>query len=66
MQSKRTRIAYLKRMLKRLEGEEFRLEQLVSVGELSLEGGQLGKQQLKKTRQELLSELQALQEKLTK
>lgn len=61
MQSKNTRIAYLKRMLKRLEGEETRLQQLVSTGELTPEGGELGKKQLDRNRAELLSELRTLE-----
>lgn len=61
MPSKNTRIAYLKRMLKRLEGEETRIQQLVSAGEISLEGGELTAQQVRKSRGELLSELQKLE-----
>ena len=61
-QSTHTRIAYLKRMLKRLEGEDNRIHQLVLKGELSPEGGEIGIQQLKKSREELLSELQTLQQ----
>lgn len=38
MQSKSTRIAYLKRMLKRLEGEETRVEYMVAAGEFTEEG----------------------------
>ena len=63
MPSKSTRIAYLKRMLKRLEGEETRVQQLVSSGELSSEGGELTTQQVRKSRGELLSELQELEGK---
>ena len=61
MVSKNTRIAYLKRMLKRLEGEETKIQQLVSTGELSPEGGELAAQQVRKSRGELLSELQKLE-----
>ena len=42
MQSKTTRIAYLKRMLERLEGEEARLNNMVTAGELTGEGAKLG------------------------
>jgi hypothetical protein len=61
MQSKSTRIAYLKRMLKRLEGEEARLKDLVTAGELTEEGSELGAEQLKRNRAELLSELRTLE-----
>jgi len=54
-------LIYLKRMLKRLEGEETRIQQLVSTGELSPEGGELTAQQVRKSRGELLSELQKLE-----
>lgn len=47
-------------MLKRLEGEEARVQQLVSTGELSPEGGELTAKQVRKSREELLSELQVL------
>ena len=60
-QTKTTRIAYLKRMLKRLEGEDDRIKQLVSNGDLSSAGGEIGMLQLKRNREELLSELQTLQ-----
>ena len=62
MQSKTTRIAYLKRMLKRLDAEELRIQQLVSAGELSSEGGELGIQQLKNDREKLRSELLTLRQ----
>jgi len=61
MQSKNTRIAYLKRMLKRLEGESPRIQKLVSTGELTLKGGKLATEQLSKSRQKLLLELQSLE-----
>ncbi len=61
MVTKNTRIAYLKRMLKRLEGEDKRIQQLVSSGKLSPEGGELGIKQVRKNRKELLSELQRLE-----
>jgi hypothetical protein len=63
-QSKNTRIAYLKRMLKRLEDEDSRIERLVSEGELSSEGADIGIRQLKKSREELVSELKSLQQKM--
>jgi hypothetical protein len=59
-QSKSTRIAYLKRMLKRLESEHDRIQQLISSGELSREGGEMGIQQVKKSREEFRSELENL------
>jgi hypothetical protein len=61
MQSKTTQIAYLKRMLKRLEGEETRIQKLLLVGEFSFEGGALISQQVGKRRKELLSELKKLE-----
>ena len=64
MPSKSTRIAYLKRMLKRLEGEETRVQQLVSTGQLSSEGEELTARQVRKSREDLLSELQELEGKL--
>jgi len=63
-QSKNTRIAYLKRMLKRLEDEDSRIERLVSEGELSSEGADIGIRQLKKSREELVSELKSLKQKM--
>jgi hypothetical protein len=62
-QSKNTRIAYLERMLKRLEDENNRMQRLVSEGELSPEGGEIGIRQLKQSREELLSELQTLRQR---
>jgi len=61
MQSKSTRIAYLKRMLKRLEGEETRAQRLVSTGELSPDGGELMTRQVRKSRAEIVSELKELE-----
>lgn len=55
MQSRNTRTAYLKRMLKRLDGEEARLQELV--GELTPEAVKLGTEQLNRVRTELLAEL---------
>ena len=63
-QSKNTRIAYLKRMLDRLEDEPNRLQQLVSKGELSPEGREIGLRQIEKDREELLSELRSLQQRV--
>ena len=60
MHSKRTRLAYLKRMLVRLQGEETRIRQLVSSGELLPKGGELAVQQARKSREELLAEQQIL------
>jgi hypothetical protein len=61
MQSKSTRIAYLKRMLKRLEGEGIRLQSLVSDGELTRQAAELAVQQLNHSRNELLTELRELE-----
>jgi hypothetical protein len=61
MQSKTTRIAYLKRMLKRLEGEDLRIQGLLSTGELSHEAAELAGQQLTASRNKLLNKLAALQ-----
>jgi hypothetical protein len=47
-------------MLKRLDGEEARLQDLVSAGELTPEAEQLGGQKLNKHREELSHELRAL------
>jgi len=63
MASKNTRIAYLKRMLRRLDGEDARMQQLVSTGDLSAEGAGLSLNLIEKSRQELRSELQELESK---
>ena len=63
MTSKSARIAYLKRMLRRLDGEDARMQQLVSTGDLSPEGARLTLNLIKKSRQELRSELQELEAK---
>jgi len=61
MPSKRTRIAYLKRMLSRLEAEDARIQQLVSTGELSPQGTAMSAQLVTKAQEELLSELRKLE-----
>lgn len=61
MQAKSTRIAYLKRMLKRLDAEELRLNDLVAAGELTQAAADLGTADLKRNRAELLSELRTLE-----
>jgi len=61
MQTKSTRIAYLKRMLKRLDAEDERLQGLVSAGELTHEAAALGAKQLNRDRNELLVELKNLE-----
>jgi len=61
MQTKSTRIAYLRRMLARLEGEDARLKDLASAGELTMEGADLGSRQLVKDRERLLAELRSLE-----
>jgi hypothetical protein len=48
-------------MLKRLEGEDERLQGLLAVGELTVEGAQIGAEQLNKDRAELRKELGALE-----
>lgn len=60
MHSKATRIAYLKRMLRRLEGEAARIQDLVRAGELISQAAELATEQLNKSREELLSELRTL------
>ena len=56
-----TRIAYLKRMLRRLEDEDTRIEQLIKSGELPGEAGDFTRQQQTQFREKLLSELRTLQ-----
>lgn len=63
MPSKSTRIAYLKRMLRRLEGENARVQQLVTAGDLSPQGAELAMKLVKKSRQELREELARLEGK---
>jgi hypothetical protein len=48
-------------MLNRLKGEDTRIQQLVSAGELSPEGGALSTHLLTKNLEELLSELRKLE-----
>jgi hypothetical protein len=61
MQSRNTKIAYLKRMLRRLKGVEANVPKLVSSGELSPEGGELAARLVRKDLAEVLSELQKLE-----
>ena len=61
MQSRGTRIAYLKRMLKRLEAEPTRIQNLAAAGELTGEAAELAVQQLNRSREELLVELRTLE-----
>ena len=61
MQSKSTKIAYLKPMLKRLDGEDTRLQSLASGGELTQQAAELAVQQLNHSRDELLAELRKLE-----
>lgn len=65
MLSKTSRIAYLKRVLKRLDDEELRIQQLVSTGALSLEGGSLTTRLVKKSREALLLELYQLEARIS-
>jgi hypothetical protein len=60
MQSKATRIAYLKRVLKRLEAEPARIKALALSGELTKDGEQLAMQLLERSRSQLESELKQL------
>ncbi|HEY9140127.1 MAG TPA: hypothetical protein VIN93_04505 [Bryobacteraceae bacterium] len=48
-------------MLARLEGEDARLKDLASAGELTMEGADLGSRQLVKDRERLLAELRSLE-----
>jgi hypothetical protein len=48
-------------MLKRLEGEDARLQHLVSGGELTQRAAELAVQQLSRSRDELLAELRKLE-----
>jgi hypothetical protein len=57
MPSRSTRIAYLKRMLRRLDGEDLRIQQL----DLSPEGKEQCINLLKKSRAELREELERLE-----
>jgi hypothetical protein len=61
MQSKSTKTAYLNRMLKRLDGEDVRLQNLVSAGELTRQAADLAVHQLNHNRDELLAELRKLE-----
>jgi hypothetical protein len=61
MQATSIRIAYLKRMLKRLEDAETRLRDLVVAGELTQTAEELGAQQVRNSRAELLTELKSLE-----
>jgi hypothetical protein len=56
-QSTSTRIAYAKRMLKRIEGEKCRIARLVAEGELSAEGAEIAKKLLNKAKDELIGGL---------
>lgn len=61
MQSKNTRIAYLKRMLKRIESEQARLQKMVALGSLAPPEAEMGMELLVRDRAKLQSELQALE-----
>ncbi len=62
MQAKTTRVAYLNRMLRRLDAERLRLQELVRANELSSGGADLGTMQLDAHRNEILSELRHLEQ----
>jgi hypothetical protein len=51
----------MQRMLKRLEGEDTRLQNLVSGGELTQQAAELALHQLNHSRDELLTELRKLE-----
>jgi hypothetical protein len=61
MQSPSTRIAYIKRMLKRLDDEESRLKVLIVAGSLTPEEAELGAKQLQENRERLSAELRNLE-----
>ncbi len=61
MQSPRTRIAYLKRMLRRLEQEQARFEKLRREGQLTQAEAEFGREMWEKERQETMEELQRLE-----
>jgi len=61
MQSTSTKIAYLKRMLRRLEDEKKRIDQLVSSGELSQQASVIAKQLTTKRRDQLMAQLKDLE-----
>ena len=63
MTTRSTHIAYLKRMLRRLDEEDVRIQHLVSTGNLSAAGGKLSLKLIKKSREELRLELQELESK---
>jgi hypothetical protein len=48
-------------MLKRLEGQDLRVQSLVSAGQLTFEAAELAVSQLKRSREELLAELRTLE-----
>jgi hypothetical protein len=61
MQSRSTRIAYLKRMLKRLEAESLRLQNFPLNAEFSAQALEIAVQQLSRSRNDLLAQLQRLE-----
>jgi phage-related minor tail protein len=61
MQAKSTQIAYLKRMLQRLDSQYSRIDALLKTGELTSEAAELGTRQLANERAKLLAELNELQ-----
>ena len=61
MVSPRTRIAYLKRLLKRLEPEETRIQRLVESGDLTEKGRDLALQLTRNYRKKLKAELRSLE-----
>jgi hypothetical protein len=61
MISQRTRIAYVRRMLKRLEPEEMRIQKLVESGDLSEKGRDMALQLTRDYRAKLKAELEALE-----
>jgi hypothetical protein len=63
-QSKNINIAYLKRILRRLEPEEAKIQKLVSEGELSEKGRDLAIQAIREDCQKLKAEIETLQKEI--
>lgn len=60
MQSKKTKMAYLNRMLKRLENERERIRVLTLKGTISLDEGRIPSEQCDRIRKETLFQLAEL------
>lgn len=59
--SRTARIAYLKRMMKRLEEEKLRLRELLSSGDLTEQAGQMGLELIEANRNKMIAELETLE-----